>query len=88
MSEFNRRVCVVCKHFVFDPGCPDWSDVTPGDDWSMQCSVWVDKDGRRTDDQDAQSEVRFCIGGSDTTEAELRAALLTAETCPDFEGEL
>ena len=25
------RLCVFCKHFEFDMGCPAWSDVTPGD---------------------------------------------------------
>ena len=31
------RSCLECKHWQFDAGYPDYSEVTPGEDWSMEC---------------------------------------------------
>jgi len=31
------RTCIGCFYWTFDPGCSDWSDVTPGDAWSSGC---------------------------------------------------
>jgi hypothetical protein len=34
--------CINCQNFYFDSGCPNYSDVTPGDGWSIGCilSLW------------------------------------------------
>lgn len=32
------RTCIGCKFWQFDAGIPDWSDVTPGEDWSSGCA--------------------------------------------------
>jgi len=33
-------LCLFCKQFYFDPGCPDWSDITPGEDAEMGCNLY------------------------------------------------
>ena len=32
------KTCILCKEMRFDPGEQDWSEVTPGCDWSSHCS--------------------------------------------------
>lgn len=34
----ERRLCLFCKHFYFDPGMADISDITPGWDSTIECS--------------------------------------------------
>jgi hypothetical protein len=31
-------VCILCEHFIFDCGSPDYSADTPGDNWSCYCT--------------------------------------------------
>lgn len=58
-----EKLCLFCKHFYFDPGEPDYSDVTPGSDMSIGCrlgfwsedSFW-DEDGYR----ECQLKARTC----------------------------
>ena len=35
------KCCIFCKHWEFYPGHPDWSEVTPGDNWSSRCCKYV-----------------------------------------------
>ena len=45
-QELNRKgtpmkiekLCCFCNHFCIDPGYPDESDVTPGEDTEIGCS--------------------------------------------------
>jgi len=30
--------CIMCEHFRFDPGCGDYSELTPGEDWCASCA--------------------------------------------------
>lgn len=86
----TKRTCVLCKHFLFDAGHADYSDVTPGYDWSMECNIHLDRDGKRIILAEGEFlpsywELRWYLSGHDVTEDQLRTTLLTAETCPDFE---
>lgn len=67
----QRKICVLCKHFHIDLGEPDWSDVTPGHFADVGCR---------------KDHWEFSAGDGMTRE-QYREAILTAETCPDFEGE-
>jgi len=31
------RTCILCEHFDFDGGEPDYSEYTPGANWSCEC---------------------------------------------------
>ena len=35
----NRRFCFGCKHFEFDPGMRDWSEITPGYAAGIACQM-------------------------------------------------
>jgi hypothetical protein len=37
------KLCIFCKHFDLDMGCPDWSETTPGHDAEIKClkSHWT-----------------------------------------------
>ena len=41
------KVCVLCKHLEFDPGYPDYSEYTPGEDWSSGCTYNRYNDGQQ-----------------------------------------
>lgn len=32
------KLCWLCRHFNYTQAEPDWSEVTPGSDFSMYCS--------------------------------------------------
>ena len=32
-----KKICIFCKYCFYDPGCVDWSDVTPGDQAELGC---------------------------------------------------
>ncbi len=34
----SERHCLKCKHCWIDPGCPGYSEYTPGHDSSMSCT--------------------------------------------------
>lgn len=34
-----EKLCLFCRHFVFEPGEPDWSDVTPGYAPDIRCGL-------------------------------------------------
>lgn len=36
-ADPSRACCVQCRHFSFDAGTPNWSDVTPGSNMSISC---------------------------------------------------
>lgn len=36
-----RRTCILCTHFHFDGGEPDYSELTPGTRASIRCSKGV-----------------------------------------------
>ena len=31
------KTCILCKHYLFFGGEPDYSDFTPGDEWESEC---------------------------------------------------
>lgn len=37
------KKCLLCKYWEFYGGSPEYSDYTPGDNWSMGClqKVWI-----------------------------------------------
>ena len=37
-KENNYKTCIHCSHWYFHSGYSDWSEVTPGENWSMGCS--------------------------------------------------
>jgi hypothetical protein len=90
MSD-SKRVCVLCKYFGFDCAEPDWSDLTPGRGWSMECGIYVNGAGERVDPTPFSDwgreglSLRWYLDGHEVTQEQLRTTLLTAETCPDFE---
>jgi hypothetical protein len=61
------KVCILCKHFFFNPGTEDFSENTPGYGWYVKCC----------------KEHFTETGGQHITEEEYRALLLTAENCVD-----
>jgi len=61
------RVCILCKHFIFNPGAEDFSENTPGYGWWVKC----------------RKEHFAETGGQDVTEEQYRTLLLTAEKCVD-----
>ena len=61
-------LCWDCEHLYWSAGERDWSDVTPGSDWYMEC----------TKRQFAP------LHGREIELADFRAALETARTCPLF----
>ena len=32
------KSCLECGNWWFNPGCSDYSDVTPGEDWELNCN--------------------------------------------------
>lgn len=38
----NKKNCMLCEHWEFDGGSPEYSEWTPGSDWSMEChkNIW------------------------------------------------
>lgn len=36
-ADPSRACCVQCRHFSFDAGTPNWSDVTPGSNMTISC---------------------------------------------------
>jgi len=34
----TAKICLFCVHFDMNTGEPDWSDITPGSDFSMDCA--------------------------------------------------
>lgn len=55
----STRTCIECTQWNFDTGCSDYSDVTPGESWSM----WCQKDhyhigGLITDQEDLRDALR------------------------------
>ena len=75
VSTYKQRnsadaTCRACEHFRFDPGSPAYSEVTPGTDWSMYCTL----------DEDS----KFYIYGYETYQEDMRKILLQAATCKHF----
>lgn len=66
-----ERMCWFCKHVAFDPGSPDWSELTPGEDWELRC-----KKGHYYLDSHEEH----------VTLDMFRRAIETARTCEDFEA--
>ena len=33
----KHKICILCKQLYFDGGKPDWSERTPGYEWSAKC---------------------------------------------------
>lgn len=57
------RTCVTCRHFNFNPGCPGYSEYTPGYDCTISCGkqVWrIDV----TEDYIDQVRAKFLMAGS------------------------
>lgn len=64
-----EKTCIFCKHFYFDPGYPDWSEVTPGQEASVGCYKYVYPD----------------YSLSEITLNKYRELILTAQSCSKFE---
>ena len=60
--------CIMCKNWWFDPGTPDYSEYTPGDDWESKCTI----DGG------------WRVSGGSVSESDWREKIKTAETCEHF----
>jgi hypothetical protein len=65
----NERTCISCKHFDFDSGMPDMSDLTPGTSWSLTCRM----------------RHYYLSGTFAPSQEEFRMTLEKAQKCPDFE---
>lgn len=72
--DFAARSCIGCKHWTFHPGHPDWSEVTPGDSWSAQCTK-----------ADADGSVRWYLSGYDEDDSAWFKTMQQAKTCPDYD---
>lgn len=64
-----EKLCVFCKHWRLSPGCPGYSEVTPGYDAEIGC----DKDHWKEDSLNDFAN-----------EEEFRGAILRANSCKDF----
>lgn len=72
-SRKKGTICISCKFWCFCPGTDDYSDVTPGENAEVYCSLpWPN------------SHWRHAIN-PDMDVAQYRSDLDTAETCQDFE---
>lgn len=69
MEGGMNRTCILCAHFWLSTACADWSDETPGDQFTMGClkNKWPSA-------FDAFSE----------TKKSFRERLTTAKKCPEF----
>jgi hypothetical protein len=65
----DKKNCIMCKHWEFDSGEPDYSEWTPGENWSMHCkkSVWD------------------TYGSGYISQSEFRKFLLTANKCDKYQ---
>ena len=71
-----QRTCILCKYFNVHTATSDWSEVTLGEDFEINCTKVVTKNPYST---------HFYIYGEDLTEEKFRTTLLTAVNCKDFE---
>lgn len=48
----NPLTCILCVHWRFDGGEPDYSTLTPGSDWASYCArqVWRANGHRETEE--------------------------------------
>jgi hypothetical protein len=48
----SERTCYACKFFSFTEGSPGYSEMTPGDDWGIGCSMDVWRFNGYVDDRE------------------------------------
>ena len=65
----TRKLCIFCKHFRWDQGYGDLSDITPGADASMWCSL----------------NLFNGLYGYDITRDAYRNAIFAAQACGRFD---
>lgn len=56
-EAMRRDTCLMCRHFNLEVGCPDYSDMTPGESTVVECrkNKWDLRSG------DTQGELRQCM---------------------------
>jgi hypothetical protein len=71
LSPEEHRYCVGCKHWVFDPGHPGYSEYTPGYGWSSECEKghWTIS-GSSCDERDFEKVMRAAATCNDYEERE------------------
>ena len=67
----KRDLCIFCTYFNFDLGCPDFSDVTPGDPVEIECMKGKWRMGQYEED----AQIKY------------RKKIRMAKDCPLFEME-
>jgi len=70
------KTCWSCRWFDFDPGCGDYSELTPGDDMEICCRVYNRPGGPETGHFHETGYVE---------EKKFRECIEKAKTCHDFE---
>lgn len=66
------RNCIMCQHWFFSTGCPDYSEHTPGEDWSSGCAV--------TDN----GVYKWSLQGFSCSMLDWRKCIQTAINCDDY----
>jgi len=67
----EKKYCIDCKHFHFDGGCPDYSDVTTGENVEVCCRKehW-ELDVTRDTEEEFRTYMRTASGCEDFEECE------------------
>ena len=73
-------LCVFCKHWRFDGGSPDYSELTLGDEATIGCAKkhWPCPSRAWAYSEEAHPLHNY-------SEYTFREAILCAQTCPDYE---